>query len=79
VIEAPPTASVETVRVAWREPLRVEVPRVAVPLLKVTVPVGVPVPGAVAVTVAVSVTDWPYTDGLTDELTAVEAPSVFTV
>ena len=73
------TASVETVSVAWREPLRAEVPRVAVPLLKVTVPVGVPVPGAVAVTVAVNVTDWPYTDGLADELSAVESPSVLTV
>src|SRR5438128_11788015 len=36
-----------------------------------TVPVGVPVPGAVAVTVAVKVTDWPETEGLTEEATAV--------
>jgi hypothetical protein len=33
----------------------------------VTLPVGVPDPGLSAVTVAVNVTDWPYTEGLTDE------------
>ena len=33
------------------------------PSLKVTVPVGVPPPGAGAVTVAVNVTDWPTTEG----------------
>ena len=32
--------------------------------MKRTVPVGVPEPGALAVTVAVNVTDWPKTDGL---------------
>ena len=34
-------------------------PRVVDPSLNVTVPVGVPAPGAVTVTVAVKVTDWP--------------------
>ena len=38
----------------------------------VDVTVGVPDPGETAVTVAVSVTDWPKTDGFTDELRAVE-------
>ena len=41
------------------------------PFLKVTVPVGVPVPGGVAVTVAVNVTGWLNTEGLEDELSAV--------
>jgi len=37
--------------------LSVPVPRTVVPSLKVTVPVGVPAPGATALTVAVKVTD----------------------
>jgi len=44
-----------------------------------TVPVGVPVPGAVAVTVAVKVTDCPKTEGLTEELTAVVVLALLTV
>src|ERR1051326_6871402 len=52
--------------------LNVPVPRVVAPSLKVTVPVGVPLPGAVAVTVAVNVTDWPETEGLAEEARAVE-------
>jgi hypothetical protein len=38
------------------------------PSLKVTVLVGVPEPGATAVTVAVKVTAWPKTEGLTEEV-----------
>src|SRR5438067_9185832 len=41
------------------------------PSLKFTLPVGVPAPGAVAVTVAVNVTLWPNTDGLADDVSAV--------
>src|SRR5436190_3258483 len=41
------------------------------PSLKSTVPLGVPAPGAVAVTVAVKVTDWPNTDGFAEDVTAV--------
>src|SRR5712691_5230836 len=41
------------------------------PSLKFTLPVGVPAPGAVAVTVAVKVTDWPNTDGLAEDVSAV--------
>ncbi len=36
----------------------------SMPSLKVTVPLGVPAPGATAATVAVNVTRWPKTDGL---------------
>ena len=50
-------------------PLRLPVPSVVAPSLKVTVPVGVPAPGETALTVAVKVTDWPETDGLAEELT----------
>ena len=38
------------------------VPSVVVPSRKVTVPVGVPAPGAVTTTVAVNVTDWLKTE-----------------
>ena len=50
------TANDEVVRLAFPE-LRVAVPKVAAPSRKVTVPVGVPDPGATALTVAVKVTD----------------------
>lgn len=50
----------------------------AVPFLKVTMPVGTPLPGAVAVTTAVNVTGWLNTDGLADELTVVEVEALFT-
>ena len=46
---------------------------VVAPSLKVTVPVGVPEPGAFALTVAVNVTDWPNTDGLTEVAVVVVA------
>ena len=52
-------------------PLSVPVPRVTPPSLKVTVPVGVPLAGAVAATVAVKVTDCPKTEGFADDVTAV--------
>ena len=45
------------------------------PSWKVTVPVGVPEPGGLAVTVAVKVTLWPATEGLTEELSAVVVAS----
>jgi len=43
------------------------VPIVAVPLRNVTVPVGVPTPGAVTETVAVKVTACPTADGFGEE------------
>ena len=60
-------------------PLSAPVPRLAVPSLNVTVPVGVPEPGAFAETVAVNVTDWPKSDGLADESTAVVVESLLTI
>jgi hypothetical protein len=56
-------------------PLPIETP----PSLNVTVPVGVPVPGAAALADTVNVTDWPNTDGLTLLLTESELPALLTV
>jgi len=39
----------------------------------------VPAPGATGLTVAVNVTDWPDTDGLADEVSAVVVSDLFTV
>ncbi|MFE7546367.1 hypothetical protein [Streptomyces platensis] len=44
-----------------------------------TVPVGVPAPGATGATVAVNVTDWPTTDGSGDDVTTVVVDAWFTV
>ena len=49
------------------------------PSLKVTVPLGVPLPGAVALTVAVMMTCCPKSDGLTDEASAVDVADLLTV
>ena len=52
--------------------------RVVAPCVKVTVPVGVPAPGATAATVAVKVTTCPKTEGLAVELTVVLVESLLT-
>jgi hypothetical protein len=52
-------------------------PMVIVPLRNVTVPVGVPAPGAVTVTVAVKVTG-PTGDGLSDDVTVVDVLALLT-
>ena len=59
--------------------LRVFVARAVAPSLKTTVPLGVPLPGEVAVTVAVKTTDWPETEGLAEEARAVELLALLTV
>jgi hypothetical protein len=46
------------------DPVIVPLPITIAPSLKVTVPVGVPLPGLVMLTVAVKVTDWPKAIGL---------------
>ena len=63
-----PTESVEVEKVAT-PPLSGPLPIVVTPSLNRTMPVGVPAPGADAVTVAVKVTNWPNTEGFTDEVT----------
>jgi hypothetical protein len=57
-------------------PDKLAVPRVVSESRKVAVPLGVP---ALLETVVVNVTDWPNTDGLADELTAVEDLAWFTI
>ena len=59
--------------------MTVPVPNTVAPFLNVTVPVGVPLPGATAATVAVNVTDWSNTEGLCDEITVLELAALFTV
>src|SRR5258707_11903038 len=55
------------------------VPRITLPSLNVTVPVGVVAPGATAATVAVKVTAWPVTAGLTDDRRATVVAAGLTV
>ena len=65
-------------KVATPLPFNVPVPRVVAPFLKVTVPLAVPAPGDAALTVAVKVTDWPKTDGFTEDVKAVVVEALFT-
>lgn len=69
----------EVENVAWPEEFKVLVLSVLVPSLNVTLPPGTAVPGELAITVAVKVTLWPWFDGLSDEVTALVVPSLFTV
>ena len=55
------------------------VPSTVVPSLKVTVPVTVPAPGATGLMVAVSVTDWPNTEGFADDESVLVVDAAFTV
>jgi hypothetical protein len=54
----------------------VPVPNAAEPFLNVTVPVGV---GPAELTVTVKVTDWPYVEGFSPELTVVAVVFLFTL
>jgi hypothetical protein len=73
-----PTASVVVAKVAMPVTLRVPVPRVVAPSLKVTVPEGVPLLGAVALTVAVNVTLEPMSEGFDEEAMVVADAPLFT-
>jgi len=81
VIEWVATLNVEVVKVATPEAFVVAVPNIVAPSLNVTVsPAGiVPTPGELTVTVAVKVTDWPNTEGLGEDDSAVVVPAGFTV
>src|ERR1041385_3770440 len=74
-----PTARDVVLRVAWPARLSVPVPIVLLPSVNVTVPEGAPAPGAVAVTVAVNVVDWPKTDGLVEDASDVLVLALVTV
>src|ERR1700674_2513113 len=71
------TDRLEVVKEAWPA-FSVAVPSVAAPSMNVTVPVGVPEPGAFAVTVAVKVAACPNTAGLADAASAVALAAWFT-
>src|SRR5260370_21933694 len=74
------TTRVEVENVATPEVFVVPVPSVVAPSLNVTIsPLAtLPVPGELTVTVAVNVTDWPNTDGLTEDPRAVVVLAGFT-
>jgi hypothetical protein len=71
------TDSAEVVRVAV-PPLKLPVPMAVAPSLNVTLPVGVPKPGLFTDTVAVKTTDWPNTDGFDAGVTAVAVEAAVT-
>src|SRR3954451_10003857 len=75
----PPVAAKLVVNVALPPVPTATVPRTTLPSLSVTVPVGVPPPGATAATVAVKVTAWPVTAGLTDDPRATTVAARLTV
>jgi len=54
-------------------------PMLVAPSKNVTVPDGLPAPGALAVTIAVKVTLWPNTDGFGAELTLVSVFALLTI
>ena len=60
-----PTASDAMDKVAVPD-VKVPVPMIVEPFLKVTVPVAVPAPGETALTVEVKVTDSPNTEGVVE-------------
>ena len=70
-MEYDPTARVEVVKVACSLPFNVPVPSVAVPLKKVTVPVGTGVLVPIPATVAVKVIDWLVMAGFAEEVSVV--------
>jgi hypothetical protein len=77
VIECLPTERLDVVNVAL-PPLSGVEPSGAPLSLKVTVPVGVPAPGATVATVAVKATAWPDDDGFTEDVTVVVVDAWFT-
>lgn len=76
VINKDTTGREDVVQAAWPAVLSVTVLSAVAPFLNVTVPVGTPLPGELAVTVALKVTGCPYTDGLEVLLSEVEVESL---
>ena len=77
LIECAPLVKVEMVNVADALEFREPVPKVVLPSLNVTVPVGVP--DVAGLTLAVNVTLWPNVEGLIEEVSVVVEPALFTV
>jgi hypothetical protein len=78
VIECAATARVE-IEIVAVPPLSELVASAVEPSMKVPLPVGVPLSGATAVTVAVNVTDSPKTEGFTDEVTLLVVADSLTI
>jgi hypothetical protein len=79
VIARAPTASPRVVSVARRAAFNGRVSSGVAPSKKVTVPVGVPAPGATTLTVAVNTTGRPITDGFGAAIRAVALAARVTV
>lgn len=74
-----PTESVEVSPLVAPPPDNVTAaPKFEPSILNWTVPVGVPEPGATALTVAVKVTGWPETEVLSEELIVVDVFALLT-
>ncbi len=70
-----PTVKLEVVKLAL-PPESVTLPRVFVPSLNVTVPVGVPIKEKVGATVVVKVTGWPDLEGFWELVVVGKLPPV---
>ena len=77
MIEWLPTVRVQVVKLACPLEFDVPAPMIALPSLKLMVPVGVPLVDGF--TVAVNVTDWPNVDRFCDDTTVVVVLALFTV
>lgn len=73
-----PAASAEVLKETWPLELSGACARIVLPCWKVTWPVGVPVAGGTAATVAVKVTDCPRLDGFGVEASVVEEAPLWT-
>jgi len=78
MLECTLTVKAEVDNVAMPPTPTVPVPRLVAPSKNVTVPDGLPAPGAIAATVAVKVTDCPNTDGFGAEVTLVVVLALLT-
>jgi hypothetical protein len=78
VITCEPTTSDDVLYVT-KPPLSMGVLTGPPSIVIVTTPVGVPVPGAAVVTVAVNVTDWPSREGFGADVTFVVVFALLTV
>ena len=78
MLECTLTVKAEVDNVAMPPTPTVPVPRLVAPSKNVTVPDGLPAPGAIAATVAVKVTDCPNTDGFGAEVRLVVVPVLLT-
>src|SRR6266567_1290433 len=80
VMVCEPTESEEMLSLAALLPDKVTgAPKLEPSTLNCTVPVGVPAPGATALTVFVKITAWPNTEGLVEEASDDVASAWFTV